>query len=269
MRNRLFLMALLAALIIIQAVLRTAATSTPFSSGSTLGGYSFWELRSALPIGVFSAGCLLLLSAATAQCAQAALQLCHKGSRRLSQRLDSIVSAGLWCGAPCMASCTNALYCIFPWVNSCNLQIWQSAQLLEWLLHGSIIVLILCRALTLSRHHAAAYITLPLSLLCLLACGQAWFSLAFILLPIGLMGAGGATMLFGRWRRWAAIPLLTAFLMNQLLFLLGASNQFPQLAPAAPREAVWVIYTCTLLILIPAWCLKVASLHPQSSKKAD
>lgn len=269
MQNRLFLLALLAALLIIQAVLRTAIMATPFSMGTTLGGYSFWELRGALPMGVFSIGCLLFLSAATAQCAQAGLQFCHKGNRRLSRKLGSVVSAGLWCGAPCMASCYNALTCIFPWMSSCNPQVWQSTQLLEWLLHGSIIALVLCRALTLSRHPAAAWITLPLSLLCLLVCGQAWFNLAFILLPIGLMGAGGAVMLLGRGRRWAALPLLTAFVMNLLLFLLSTSNQFPSLAPPMPTQAVWVIYTVTLLLLVPAWCLKVASLHPQSSKKAD
>ncbi len=269
MRNRLFLLVLLAALLIIQALLRTAAMATPFNGGSTLGGYTFWELSNTLPMGVFSVGCLLFLSAAAAQCAQAALQLCHKGNCRLSCKLGSIVSAGLWCGAPCMASCYNALHCIFPWISTCNPQAWETPQLLEWLLHGSIIALMLCRALTLSRRTAAAYITLPLSLFCILASGQAWFNLAFILLPIGLMGAGGAVMLLGRRCRWAAIPLLTAFLMNQLLFLLGASNQFPQLSPPIHTQAVWVIYTCTLLLLAPAWYLKVASLLPQSSKKAD
>ena len=71
MRNRLFLLALLAALILIQAVLRSAAMSTPFHGGSTLGGYTFWELRGVLPLGVFAAGSLLFLSAAAAQCAQA------------------------------------------------------------------------------------------------------------------------------------------------------------------------------------------------------
>lgn len=268
MRNRLFLLVLLAALIIIQAVLRTATMATPFSGGSTLAGYSFWELRSSLPMGVFSAGCLLFLSAAAAQCAQAALQLCRKGDRSLSRKLGSIVSAGLWCGAPCMASCYNALTCIFPWISTCNPQAWHTPQLFEWLLHGSIIALVLCRALTLSRHPASAWITLPLSLFCLLICGQAWFSLAFILLPIGLMGAGGAAMLLGRGRRWAILPLLTAFAMNQLLFLLGASNQFPQSTPPILTQAVWCIYACTLLLLVPAWCLKVASLLPQSSKKA-
>ncbi|MBR2314452.1 MAG: hypothetical protein IKA55_06310 [Akkermansia sp.] len=165
MRNRLFLLALLAALILIQAVLRSASMSTPFHGGSTLGGYTFWELRGVLPLGVFAAGSLLFLSAATGQCAQAILQLTQKNRSGLIHKLGSISSAGLWCGAPCLAACYNALPYIFPWLNSYDPQGWQTAQHLEWVLHGSIIALVLCRILTLSRPAAAAYLTLPLSLL--------------------------------------------------------------------------------------------------------
>lgn len=260
MRNRLFLLALLAALILIQAVLRSAAISTPFHGGSTLGGYTFWELRGVLPLGVFAAGSLLLLSAAAAQCAQAVLQLIRKNQGGLSHKLGSIASAGLWCGAPCLASCYNVLPYIFPWLNGYDPQGWQTAQNLEWVLHGSIIALILCRILTLCKPGVAAYFTLPLSLLCLLACGQMWFGSPFILLPIGLMGAGGAAMLLGRGRRWAALPLLTAVIMNAVLFLFNVSGHFPKPAPVVD-EQVWVTYICTLLLLAPALFLKATSLR--------
>ena len=261
MRNRLFLLTLLAALILIQAVLRSAAMSTPFHGGSTLGGYTFWELRGVLPLGVFAAGSLLFLSAAAAQCTQAILQLAQKNKRDFIHKLGSISSAGLWCGAPCLAACYNALPYIFPWLNAYDPQGWQTARHLDWVLHGSIIALILCRVLTLSKPGMAAYLTLPLSLLCLLACGQMWFGIPFILLPIGLMGAGGAAMLLGRGRRWAAIPLLTAGIMNAVLFGYNVAVGHPLQTVTYPETAAWVTYTCTLLLLSPALFLKVASLR--------
>ena len=261
MRNRLFLLALLAALILIQAVLRSAAMSTPFHGGSTLGGYTFWELRGALPLGVFAAGSLLFLSAAAAQCAQAVLQLAQKNKSSLAHKLGSIASAGIWCGAPCLAACYNALPCIFPWLNDYDPQVRLTAQHLEWVLHGSLIALILCRVLTLSKPGVGAYLTLPVSLLCLLACGQIWFGIPFILLPIGLMGAGGAAMLLGRGRRWAALPLLTAAIMNAVLFGYYAAIGDPFQTVAYPETALWITYTGTLLLLLPAWFLKVASSH--------
>lgn len=261
MRNRLFLLALLAALILIQAVLRSAAMSTPFHGGSTLGGYTFWELRGALPLGVFAAGSLLFLSAAAAQCAQAILQLAQKNKSSLAHKLGSIASAGLWCGAPCLAACYNALPYIFPWLSAYDPQGWQTVQHLEWALHCSLIALILCRALTLSKPRMAAYLTLPASLLCLLACGQMWFGIPFILLPVGLMGAGGAAMLLGRGRRWAAIPLLTAVIMNAVLFGHNAAAGQPLQTAPYPATALWATYACTLLLLAPALYLKVASLR--------
>lgn len=260
MRNRLFLLALLAALILIQAVLRSAAISTPFHGGSTLGGYTFWELRGVLPLGVFAAGSLLFLSAAAAQCTQAILQLVQKNRSGLIHKLGSIASAGLWCGAPCLAACYNALPYIFPWLNDYDPQVWQTAQHMEWVLHGSLIALILCRVLTLSKPGVAACITLPLSLLGLLVCGQMWFGIPFILLPIGLMGAGGAAMILGRGRRWAAIPLLTAVITNGFIFTIFGDYQSPPVSPIALDTAVWITYTCTLLLLAPALFLKVTSL---------
>ena len=261
MRNRLFLLALLTAIIIIQAVLRTAAVSTPFSGSSTLGGYTFWELRGVLPLSVFSAGSLLFLSAATAQCAQATLQLSTRNHSNLIHKLGSIISAGIWCGTPCMASCYNALPYIFPWLNAYDPHGWQTAQHLEWTLHGSIIALILCRMLTLSKPAVAAYITLPLSLLCLLICGQMWFGIPFILLPIGLMSAGGSAMLLGRGRRWATIPLLTAVIMNAALFGYNVAIGSPLQTATYPTTVFWITYTCTILLLAPALFLKASSLH--------
>lgn len=268
MRNRLFLLALVAVMLLVQVVLRTAAMATPLSSTTLWGSYTFWDLRGVLPLGVFTAGALLVISAAAAQCAQAALQLAGKRHDRFCCMLGSIASAGLWCGAPCMASCYNALPHIFAWLSGLHEGApWQTAQYLDWVLHGSFIALTLCRVLSTYQRRSIAYITLPLSLLTLLACGQMWFNSAMILLPIGILGAAGGVMLIQK-RKLSPLPLLTAFIANGLLLTMfgNADYQSPPASPIALDQAVWITYTCTLLLLTPALYLKSTSLCPRLKK---
>ena len=265
MRNRLFLLALVAALLLVQAVLRTAATATPFSNATLWDSYTFWDLRGVIPLGVFTAGVLLVISAATAQCAQAALYIAGR-HQQLARKLGCIASAGLWCGAPCMATCYNALPHIFAWLTGhYEASPWQTAQYLDWVLHGSFIALILCRVLSTCQKQGYAYIILPLSLLCLLACGLMWFNSAMILLPPGILGAAGGAMLM-QGRKSSIIPLLTAFIANHLLFAVfgGADYQSPPVSPFALDTAVWITYTSTLLLLAPAVYLKTTALSHQA-----
>lgn len=268
MRNRLFLLALVAALLLVQAVLRTAAMATPLSSATLWGTYTFWDLHGVLPLGVFMAGALMVTTAAASQCAQAALHIAGH-HQQLARALGSIASTGLWCGAPCLACCYNALPHIFAWLTGYHeASPWQTAQYLDWVLHGSFIALILCRVLSTGRKQGYAYITLPLSLLCLLACGLMWFNAAMILLPPGILGAAGGVMLL-QGRRLSALPLLTAFIANSLLFTLAgeADYQSPPVSPLALDTAVWMTCTCTLLLLAPALYLKATSLYPRTGKK--
>ncbi|MBR5889529.1 MAG: hypothetical protein IKY92_05740 [Akkermansia sp.] len=267
MRNRLFLLALVAALLLVQAVLRTAAMATPLSSATLWGTYTFWELRGVLPLGVFIAGALLVTTAAAAQCAQAALLIAGR-YQQLTRTLGSIASTGLWCGAPCLASCYNVLPHIFAWLSGYyEAAPWQTAQYLDWVLHGSCIALILCRVLSTSRKQICACIILPLSLLCLLACGQMWFNAAMILLPPGILGAAGGVMLIQK-RKSSVLLTATAFVTNGLLFTMfgDADYQSPPASPIALDQTVWITYACTLLLLAPALYLKATSLCPPAEK---
>lgn len=253
MRHRLFLLVLVTVLLLMQAVLRSAAQATPFSGGATLGGISFWELRGALPLGVFAAGLLLVTTAAMAQCIQAALHQVHTRSR-IQAHAGYIASACLWCGAPLMAMCYAALPHIFPWLQAYNPQGWQTLRHLEWVLNGSIITLVLCRVATLSQRALFSRLTLPLGLLCLLALGQMGFNQALILLPAAAMLTAGLLMLLGRGRKWAFIPLLTAVSMNAVLFHCTA----PAISTIAP---CWLVYTLSLALIATPFGLKIASLR--------
>ena len=247
MQNRLFLLALVAVLLLMQAVLRSAFMATPFSGGETLGGISFWELRGAIPLGVFAAGLLLLTTAAAALIAQAAAQLTH-GTPRIRKHLSVLAAASLWCGIPTVAGCLNALPYIFPWLLAYDSGSWQTQQHLEWTLHGSMILLVICHIAGQIRPAASPWL-LPLPLLCLLTLGQMGFNQAFLLIPTAIMSAAGILMLLGRGRRWAAIPLLTGVAMNGVLLWLTAN-------PIATIPAAAAVYFLTILLLAGPFYLK-------------
>ena len=244
MGNRFFLLALVGALILLQAALRTAAQATPFSSAETLGGITFWELRGALPLGIFALGMLLMSTAAMCLCLQSAL--CISGSQnRLRKQARAIASASLWCGIPLVAMCMASLHYVFPWLSAYAPDGWQTLQHLEWVIHGSLVTLLLCHALPLCDKRTFAYISLPLSLCCLIAQGQMCFRSPLILIPIAIMSAAGMLMIPGRGRKWAFIPLMTAIGMNAALFQLTSPQE-------SATPAAWAVYLiCLLLIMVP------------------
>ena len=166
MRRRLFLMSLVAALMLILAALRAAHMATPFSGGSTLGGISFWELRHSLPQGVFTAALLLICGAAFSLCMQAAMKLV-RGKARSTHTLLHVASACLWCGIPTLASCTLCMHLVYPPETTC-----VPSELPFEILGGVSLLLILCFLTAQLRHQSIAWICLPVSLLCLLICGE-------------------------------------------------------------------------------------------------
>ena len=254
MRNRLFLLALVAVLLLAQAILRTAAQATPFSSAETWGGYSFWELRGALPLGFFAAGFLLVITAAACQCLYSALQLSNHAPR-LQKHAGLLTSACLWCGIPAVACCLNSLPQVFDWLRAYSPSSWQTQQHLEWTINASMLALIFCRVLSqVFPHRITPILTLTLPLLSILALGQIGFNMVLLLIPCAIMSAAGALMLTGRGKSWAAIPLLTAVIMNAYLFILTAPE-----SSAIPAAAF--AYTGMLLLLFGLLLLKLAALR--------
>ncbi len=250
MRNRFFLLALLVIILLMQAVLRAAAQATPFSGGSTWGNFSFWELRGALPLGVFAIGTLFICTAAIARLFQASVQLTNS-KHPLIRKSSSIATACLWCGVPCMASTLNALPYIFPWMNAHDPGGWQTTDNLHLVLSGCIILLIICHFLQHIQKLILACFIIPASLLCLLSFGKMGFNLPFILIPSAAVAFAGITLAMNRRRAWGCILILTAALLNALLFQLTA----PALSTT---PASWVMQGALLLVLALPFYLKSA-----------
>lgn len=251
MRNRLFLLTLLSVLLLVQAVLRSATQATPFSGGDTLGGIPFWELRGAIPLGIFAAGLFLVAAAAALLCMQAALQL-WKGAPQKYSQAQALVSALLWCGAPAMAICYNSFPYIFDWLQAYDPTGWQTRQHLEWVLHGGLALLVLCHVLTLYKRAAFAWFILPATLLFLLVLGQMGYNHALLLISTATISAFGFLLLMSRHRIGAAILLHKAGLIHFVLLWCQAS-------PVSTIPAAAVTYAATLLALAGPFYLKITS----------
>lgn len=245
MRNRLFLLALVAVLLLVQSALRAAAQATPFSGGSTWGGISFWEIRGALPMGVFAAAILLVCTAGMAQLTLAALRMTGR-SGRLGRNASALTSACLWCGAPLLLACYPSLSFVFSWVQGTSLSAWQTETYLQWAIHGSLILLILCRFINFSNRAWVAWVQLPAALLVLLILGLICFNSAMILFPCAAMSTAGFLMLYGRGKRWAAIPLLTAMAMIFTLVWFSATHY----AASFPALIIYLLTTALLAVLL-------------------
>lgn len=241
MRNRLFLLSLLAILLLMQAVLRTAAQATPFSGGELWGCISFWELRGAIPLGVFAAGWLLASTTAPLLCLQAALTL-RRGLPETGNPASRLISALLWCGVPAVVSCFNGIPYIFDCLTSPDSANWQTRQHLEWALHGGLILLIICHFLALTRRREAAWFILPVSLLAPTALGLIGCGNPLILFPGAIIAATGCILLGSGLRIQAILLLFLAAGINFILLWLHAS-------PVADTPAAVVTYIITLLVL--------------------
>ncbi len=248
MRNRLFLLVLVAILLLIQGLLRSAAQATPLSGGTTLAGFSFWELRGALPLGIYAAGLFFTSTSAAALSIHAILRIRQHRSR-LTRNTNILATALLWCGLPTICCCYHSLTYIFAWSGCYDPTSWQTFQHLEWSLYGSPLLvalgLLVCRL-----GQAGAWAAFLFSSVHLLILGQIGYGTPLILFPSAIMSASGFLMGMGKGKFWAAIPLLTAICMNGALAWLHAS-------PAATLPIAGSIYGIALLILTVPLCLKI------------
>ena len=232
-------MALVAALMLVLAALRTALMATPFSGGSTWGGYSFWELRHSLPQGVFSAALLLICSAAFSLSLQAAANLALKKDICINSFLH-VATACLWCGIPVLACCRLCMHLIFPPEMTCI-----PSELPFWVLGTISFILMLCLPAAQLRHKVFSWLVLPASVLSLLTCGELQ-SQSLTMLPGCIFLSAGMALLQAGYRLpvSAGICILGAG-MHAILTGPGLSGGF--------------VYAVTLLCLSPALYLRLTA----------
>ena len=272
MRHRAFILLLAGALILATGLLHNAADATPFSGGALLGDhFPLWELRAAIPFGIFSAGLFVALVGMSAQLVRGAYQLCQHGSAAAATTARRIATAALWCGWPFVLCCTNALLYIAPRFYIPGLEpapnhLEALRPLLHYQLYGALAAMLLCRMSCIRWPHArlcgAFCIILPLA--ALLSTDILWGSGHFYIL-------------------WAALPVFPAVILlsrpgiisrcgGSLLLavaaaVLGISLQHRPTRGLFPTgTADYVFYLLSLALILVLMLLKIADIRYRNSR---
>lgn len=151
MRHRIFILLLAGTLILVLSLLQNAAQATPYTGGALFGdSLPLWELRAAIPFGIFTAGLFVAAVGMGAMILRGALLLAGKGSSPMARNASLMAICALWCGWPFMLCCTHALLYIVPRYFLTTIHPNHLAGLIEripYLLYGSLALLMLCRLL--------------------------------------------------------------------------------------------------------------------------
>lgn len=211
MRHRVFILLLACVLILAMALLRNVAEATPFNEGKLFDTISLWDMRIAVPFGIFSAGLFIAIVGMGAQLAQCMALAWGKNNSWVTTS-GRIALSSLWCGWPFMAACLGSLIYVVPDYfpelfapTETHSGIEAVRELLPQQLYISIILLVLCRFLIALRP------------------GRRWVGIAGICLVIPVIIS--TTIL---WARGNAItillPLIAAILATMGICLNGAKR---------------------------------------------
>lgn len=152
MRHRIFILLLAGALLLAVTTMRNTAQSSPFSDASFMGSIPLWDLRAAIPFGIFSAGLFAALGGMCAQLLRSCLLLAGKTRTCTTRFTGRLTTAALWCGWPFVVCCMGTLFYIVPeyYLSEASVQpnhLVTLRPLLTYQLYGSLFLLLLCRAL--------------------------------------------------------------------------------------------------------------------------
>ena len=243
MRHRLFILLLAGLLILATAALQNTAQATPFAGGRVLGDIPLWDLRAAIPFGIFTAGFFVAVAGMGAQLLRSGAILAGRSRGCCGRFTGRMAVAALWCGWPFMACCMGAL--LLP--------------LLHYQLYGSIAAMVLCRLLEgfFPSRRWVGGVGMLLTVLVLCSSELLWGSGHGCFLLIALVSMAATSMMCsGRGIRYAGLLLqgAAAVAFGILLQARDAAGVFPT------GRADFVCYGISLALLIGLACFKMTEL---------
>lgn len=264
MRHRLFILLLAGLLILATAALQNTAQATPFAGGRVLGDIPLWELRAAIPFGIFTAGFFVAVAGMGAQLLHSGLILAGRSRGCCGRFTGRMAVAALWCGWPFMACCLGALLYIVPayFIPGSSVQPNHQEELLPLLhyqLYGSIAAMVLCRLLEgfFPSRRWVGGVGMLLTVLVLCSSELLWGSGHGCFLLIALVSMAATSMMCsGRGIRYAGLLLqgAAAVAFGILLQARDAAGVFPT------GRADFVCYGISLALLIGLACFKMTEL---------
>lgn len=262
--KRAFLLLLLLTLLLLATLLQTVQEATVFHGGSLWGTIPLWQLRHALPCGLFAAGTLMVSIGVGAQFWRELLPLC--GAQWTPEDfLFRLCSCGLWCGWLLLAICTTALPDIFPGAGKEGDGLFSREHYL--LLQVGILPMAFCHALRGAWRARLALVTVMLSAGTALACGLLWwhdrpmdFLALSLLSPLALIllltGCQTPVRRFGLGWLFVTSLALAAYALISRYLVLHYPPRSPSPPPHIDGDAVTLVVGATfaLLALLPV-CL--------------
>ncbi len=115
MKTRVFLVALVMLLLLLNAAFSQVMNATIFSGGELFGLIPYWELKESLPCGVFAAAAFVAALGMGAQFWGGLLPACGAGRWVPGRDFTRFATAGVWCGWPLLGCCFAVAGFLFPW----------------------------------------------------------------------------------------------------------------------------------------------------------
>lgn len=233
-----------------------------------MGDIPLWELRAAIPFGIFAAGFFVAVVGMGTQLLRSGLILAGR-SRGCCGRFSGRMSvAALWCGWPFMACCMGALLYIVPAYFIPGATVQPNHQevlrpLLPYQLYGSMAAMVLCRLLEgfFPARRWVGGVGVLLTVSVLFSSELLWGGGhgCFLLIALGCMIAT-SIMCSGRGMRFVGLLLqvASAVAFGILLQARDAAGVFPT------GKADFVCYGISLLILVGLLCFKMSALRCRS-----
>lgn len=198
--KRAFLIILVLTLILLSAFMQEVANAFIDGEEKFLGIIPYWDLREAIPCGVFMAGELMAAMGVCAQALLGVLRFLGAANARLDHRLNQLVLCSLWCGWTFIACCTVALGYVIPGLGTPAA---YDFEVYSYFNAAGAAVVLVCYALNRRLTGRSAIVTTLLALAVGAGAGHLWHGgyVDFLLLGVFMLGAGlGVRQWVENWR---------------------------------------------------------------------
>ncbi len=261
MKSRVFLVALVMFLLLINAAFSQVVNATIFSGGELFGLIPYWELKESLPCGIFAAAALVAALGIGAQFWGGLLPACGAGEWVPSRRFMQFATAGVWCAWPLLGACLAVAGFLFPWAaDGAQGELWyQSRTALMLQMGGALILLAGLRMVQGFRSGKAGLPDALFAALVALSCGLLWWEgRALDFLAVALIAPLALALLLAppaRQKHRVALGWLLAAALALGTYACGTQHLMASYLPGA--EA-WRMLTICCAVLAAVLALALA-----------
>ncbi len=263
MKSRIFLVALVMLLLLINAAFSQVMNATIFSGGEFLGLIPYWEMKESLPCGIFAAAALAAALGMGAQFWGGLLPACGVGKWVPEGHFSSFATAGLWCGWPLLGACLAVAGFLFPWAaeGASGAPGYCCRAVLMWQMAVGILLLAGMRMVQAMRGGRAGLLQALVAAAVALSCGLLWWDgRALDFLAVALVAPLALSLLLAPPAKRKQRVLLAWLLVAALaLGTYACGTQYMMVAYLPAGAAGWGTLSACCAVLAPVLMLALAT----------